>query len=119
MNFAATSKSFAAPSKSFAAPSKSFAAYTLAHLLMDARIDYNLLHDSLKLGIASFRNYLNRQVVLLEKCYLFGEQKEFHGRSLPTGSVKVERSPPERKVVSSSHNPSHTKDLKMAIDILS
>ena len=36
---------------------------------------------------------------------------EEHCVDLPTSIVKVERSPPERKVVSQSQ-PSHTKDLK-------
>ena len=37
--------------------------------------------------------------------------------NLPTGSGKVERSPPERgeEVVSSNHQPSHAKDLKNGI----
>ena len=37
----------------------------------------------------------------------------------PTGSVKLECSPPERKVVSSSHSRVIPKTWKMAIDILS
>ena len=38
---------------------------------------------------------------------------------LPTGSVKVECSPPERKVVSSSHSRVIPKNLKMVVNILS
>ena len=36
----------------------------------------------------------------------------FRAGVYPTGSVKVERSPPEQEVVSFESQPSHTKDLK-------
>ena len=47
------------------------------------------------------------------------QQQNISSKLVPTGSVKVECSPPERKVVSSSHTRVIPKTWKMVIDTLS